>query len=255
MPSVECWLCNFSLLRSILSRESLLRSTLGDRLWQAIDTLGVNQIEFAEKVSVSRGYISLVTTNKREVSELFLLAVEHVWGISREWLKTGKGDMFTSGRHAIDEIPSQELRIVAPGMGEENKSDFELVPLLEDRVAAGSPRVIRDEMVVGQAVVYKGWLEPGRHIAVKVDGDSMEPVIADGAICVINLRRADPRKLDGKIVAVNIDDAVTVKRLRIAEDKKTYVLMPENHEHLPIIRDAKDLKIIGAVEFCATRIK
>lgn len=232
-------------------------STFGERLWSAIDFLAINQQVFGDGVGASQPYISQLVLGKREPSSFFLLAVEHVWGISREWLATGKGDMFApkSGVHRIDEVPTPELRIVAPGMGEENTSDFELVPLLEDRVAAGSPRVIRDEMVVGQAVVYKGWLEPGRHIAVKVDGDSMEPVIADGAICVVNLKRNDPRKLDRKIVAVSIDDAVTVKRLRIAEDKQTYVLMPENREHLPVIVDAKDLKVIGAVEFCATRIK
>ncbi len=73
-------------------------TNLGSRLRQAMEQLGKNQSEFAQQLGITQSFVSKILLGKSEVGSLFLLAVEHVFGISSAWLKTGDGAPFVENR-------------------------------------------------------------------------------------------------------------------------------------------------------------
>lgn len=74
--------------------------SFSQRLAQAIARSGLNQSEFARKIAVSPGFVSdMVRGNKKPGAE-FLSAVRLEFGVSADWLLTGKGTI--SGRGYID---------------------------------------------------------------------------------------------------------------------------------------------------------
>lgn len=66
----------------------------------AIIESGLSQSEFARQLGVSPGFISDVVHGKKKPGTEFLHAVQTTFGISIDWLLTGKGAM--NGRSEID---------------------------------------------------------------------------------------------------------------------------------------------------------
>lgn len=59
------------------------------------EALNLSQREFGEKLGVSRDVISNIEYGRVQPKELFLTHVCQVYSVSRLWLETGEGDMFT----------------------------------------------------------------------------------------------------------------------------------------------------------------
>jgi len=58
--------------------------------------LGIKKIDFARIINFSQSYTSMVLNGvKTSPSSRFLEAVSREFGVNLEWLKTGKGEMFT----------------------------------------------------------------------------------------------------------------------------------------------------------------
>lgn len=80
----------------------------------------MTQHKFAKEIGVSHTYISEIEGGRRTPSELFLSAVEYRFGISKEWLKQGKGDKYVRDRFSFTD---DEIEIIKSfrEMSEENK--------------------------------------------------------------------------------------------------------------------------------------
>lgn len=65
-----------------------------NRIKQVRNEAGLSQAEFADKLSLSRNYISLIEIGQREPSERTLNDICRIFGVDGEWLKTGEGEMF-----------------------------------------------------------------------------------------------------------------------------------------------------------------
>ncbi|MDA8094871.1 MAG: helix-turn-helix transcriptional regulator [Betaproteobacteria bacterium] len=74
----------------MIDREHL---AAGERLRQARETLGVSQEDFGEAIGLTQAGVSKCEAGRIPLRKLVLLAIEHVYGISGEWLQTGKGSM------------------------------------------------------------------------------------------------------------------------------------------------------------------
>ncbi len=208
----------------------------------------------AYELDISHAHISKLETGKANPSYHLLVAIEHIFGISVEWLQRETGPMMKPGwgTTRVDDIPCPlvpSLHIVPDGpskMREPNQ--FVSMPLFEDAAAAGIPLIVRDEMIEGYAVVDASQLQHGRHVALRVSGDSMKPIINSGDIVAVNRDRRDPRQLLGRIVVAKVDEGVTIKYL-FEGRRGSYILQPENREHRSVDVVATDLKIIGCVEW------
>lgn len=69
--------------------------TLIDRILSLRESLGANQEEFAKRIGVSRNFISLVETGKRNLSDRTIADICREFNVNEIWLRTGEGEMFT----------------------------------------------------------------------------------------------------------------------------------------------------------------
>ena len=101
-----------------------VKSTLAQRLERLFTDLGVNQMDFARKTGFGQSYISqILSSNKSSPSERFYKTVGREFNINSEWLKTGKGKIYTMpGSNEEDEtaevfakfrlLPKSEQRLI-----------------------------------------------------------------------------------------------------------------------------------------------
>jgi ribosome-binding protein aMBF1 (putative translation factor) len=67
---------------------------INERLIEARHTLGLSQVEFAENIKISNGYIASIEVKNRRVNDRIIKIVSMTYGINYEWLKNGTGNMF-----------------------------------------------------------------------------------------------------------------------------------------------------------------
>lgn len=67
---------------------------VNDRIRELRKLLGLSVREFAKRIGISRGYLSDIENGKVIPPDRILLLISHTFGISYEWLKEGKGEMW-----------------------------------------------------------------------------------------------------------------------------------------------------------------
>jgi repressor LexA len=108
------------------------------------------------------------------------------------------------------------------------------------RIPAGAPLPVFDETRESFSVTHD-FFGGGDILAVRVVGDSMSgDSIADGDMAMIRRQREANK---GDILALRIADEITLKRLRLQEDKAH--LLPSNPEHAVRIVPAEQVEILG----------
>jgi repressor LexA len=114
--------------------------------------------------------------------------------------------------------------------------DFDLVA----RIPAGAPLPVFDETRESFSVTHD-FFGGGDILGIRVVGDSMSgDSIADGDIAMIK-RQQEANK--GDILALRIEDEITLKRIRLEDDKAQ--LLPSNPEHSIRVVPARQLEILG----------
>jgi transcriptional regulator with XRE-family HTH domain len=63
--------------------------------------LKLSQRAFAKGVFVSQGYFADIEVGKRDISERIIQLITTQYKVNKEWLKTGKGDMFSASKTEI----------------------------------------------------------------------------------------------------------------------------------------------------------
>ena len=117
-----------------------------------------------------------------------------------------------------------------------NDQSFDLVA----RIPAGAPLSVFDETRESFSVTHD-YFGGGDILAVRVIGDSMAgDSIADGDIAMIKRQQEGNR---GDILALRIEDEITLKRVELRGEKAR--LVPSNPEHSIREVPAAQLEIIG----------
>lgn len=124
------------------------------------------------------------------------------------------GEKATGGSQTPPEVIFARSLTEAPDALEQHQ--YLAVALLHDRAAAGPPRQMDLSDIQGWAWIHRSQLkgrERHKLVAVKVAGDSMEPVIQDGAIVAVDL---DDKKLTkrGIYALVTPSGGWTIKYVR-----------------------------------------
>ena len=108
------------------------------------------------------------------------------------------------------------------------------------KIPAGAPLPVYDETRESFNVNHD-FFGGGDILGIRVVGDSMSgDSIADGDIAMIK-RQAEGNK--GDILALRIEDEITLKRLRVSGDKA--YLIPSNPLHEERVVPARQLEILG----------
>lgn len=67
------------------------KATMGERLRLIRKALGMSQIEFAKKLSLTQNWVSMVETNKGTLSDGTQHVLCELFGVNPEWLRDGSG--------------------------------------------------------------------------------------------------------------------------------------------------------------------
>jgi transcriptional regulator with XRE-family HTH domain len=67
---------------------------ISQRIKRLREALGISQRAFSRLLSLSAGYISGVEINSRPVNDRLVKQIVSEFGVDKDWLLTGKGQMF-----------------------------------------------------------------------------------------------------------------------------------------------------------------
>ncbi|MEN3039748.1 MAG: helix-turn-helix domain-containing protein, partial [Candidatus Kryptonium sp.] len=146
------------------------QGTIGQRIKAVREALGLSQKAFGERIG--RAYMSIYQyeSGKRIPDETTLLLISSEFGVSLEWLKTGKGDMWAKKPQAEEVYP---VELVA-------------IPVITS-VGAGGYIYTPDHVLI-----ERSRLKAKTVVAFKVDGDSMHPTIQKGEFVLVEEEDKEP---------------------------------------------------------------
>jgi SOS-response transcriptional repressor LexA len=215
-----------------------ITKSIGGLIKQVRKSIGLTQIEFAKSIGTQQGVLTNWETGKYAPSSEGLVKIAALTedkSLKRQLLEA-------SGLAAFVSRPEPK----SPTTGYPTLS----IRLLRDSAAAGTPRMV-DEREVERLLVLPKFMFPnaaGEIVAIRVKGDSMEPMILPGSIVFLDVSQREAKKLAGSMVAARVDGGVTIKFLR--KSRGTYLLVPYHisprHDVTPLSDLAGDA-IIGRV--------
>jgi phage repressor protein C with HTH and peptisase S24 domain len=170
-----------------------------------------------------------------------------------------KGKALIEGVDIVQTEPKRPIIIQTVSEAQKNYIDgdqFRAVPLYESgRLAAWSNGAAFDvyERATDHVMVY---LPEIKHrlshtlVAARVGGDSMDPLIPEGSIVIIDL--SDKEFYDRRVYACNWDeggiDMVVVKRVMAVPEAKSFLLLSENRDYGAVMTNVDwDRLCIGRV--------
>ena len=198
----------------------------------------------AQKTAIPRRTLETYLTGQAEPKASRLVAIAKAAGANVEWLATGEGE--PEGNAQQMQAQTQGLAVRAPALdGIEDR--FALVPLYDVRVSAGHGAFNGTENVLTQLAFTRYWLNKlGLHaahlVAVRVDGDSMEPTIRSGDVLLIDREQTHPR--DGAIYVMRREDWLVAKRLQLLAGGLVRVIS-DNQAYPPEEVEPAALEILG----------
>ena len=145
--------------------------------------------------------------------------------------------------------------IIYDSVEELPNDDFVLVPFYNDiRLSAGSGQFPTDletrPIPLSRLDLQKKGINPKNVICCKVRGDSMEPMLQDGAMVGIDM--SDTEVKAGKIYAfVESDGTLRIKSL-IQQENGSFKIHSINFAYPTEIVKAKDIKVIGRLFWAST---
>jgi transcriptional regulator with XRE-family HTH domain len=83
---------------------------INQRLLEVRRSLGLSQKEFAEGLKVSRTYQAALEQQGFKINDRIISIICMVYGVNEEWLKTGKGDMFSEKKDMRLERATMEFK-------------------------------------------------------------------------------------------------------------------------------------------------
>lgn len=129
-------------------------ATVGDRIREIREELGLTLDKLAEKTGISKGFLSDVETGKRDISSEYLLKIADVMGASLDYLLRGENSASTSARQKPVEIPS-ELSEAAQQLKLSYAQTLELLEANQSVVARRSSKSLKRFGVDDWKELYK----------------------------------------------------------------------------------------------------
>jgi len=67
---------------------------MNQRIRAVRESLGLSQEKFALSIDLTKNYISLVETGKRQLADRTIADLCRVYNVNEHWLRTGEGEMY-----------------------------------------------------------------------------------------------------------------------------------------------------------------
>lgn len=224
-----------------MSRNS---STIGSRLREERERLGLSQTDFAALGSASKHSQIDWEGDKSAPNARFLASIGEA-GADVGYIVTGArpptgAESSTSDKPRVD--------------------GFVLVPRYDVRASAGHGAVVHSEQVVDHLAFREEWVRNALGVAQKdlalitVKGDSMEPTLSNEDLILVDMRTQQIG--DNSIYVLRNDGQLLVKRVQRKLDG-TIVIKSDNVAYDPEVVDTKHaarLKVVGRVVWAGRRL-
>lgn len=189
----------------------------------------LSQAAFARRIGLDPSNVSKYLGERLPINDTLLNRIIVNMGVSPSWLKNGIG------------LPYEKRITIQPAAGTDASTDApsgnrnqEAIPLYDIDVAAGTQcrqRMFTEENLRGH--LYLPELNPN-WVAVRAQGDSMQPVVNNGAyICLLPVNEKD-NIIWGDIYVVVTEKRRVVKYVRRNADPSRITLKSANPEYDPI---------------------
>jgi transcriptional regulator with XRE-family HTH domain len=70
--------------------------TLYERIKEVRTRLNLSQVEFSERIFLSKSFYGDIEIGKKKVNNRIIFIVSKQFNVNEEWIRTGKGEMFTN---------------------------------------------------------------------------------------------------------------------------------------------------------------
>lgn len=196
-----------------------------ERLRECAEMAGSGD-ELARLSAIPRRTLESYLTGESELKVSRALAVSDAVGVRLDWLIAGRGPKLIS-----------QASLQLEGMPEDFDDRFALIPLYDARISSGhgawneGAKVLTKLAFTRYSLKKKG-LDPDFLAAVRNDGDSNEPMLADGDTVMVDLRvtRVD---VDAFYV-VRLEERLYAKRLQVSFDGSLNIIS-ENKAYKDIL--------------------
>lgn len=200
----------------------------------------LSQVALADKLNVHQTAVSQWELEKSFPDIDLLKKMSKIYGVSVDYLVGNVNDPFfvLDNKKIIADINSY-------GDDELKKLGIK-IPVLGEVVAGVPIEAIED--ILDYEEITEEMANKGEHFALKVKGDSMEPVFYAGDIVIV---RQQPTADSGDIVIALVNgDESTIKKLKLTDDG--LMLIPANSAYEPMYYSHKQIdtlpvSIIGKV--------
>jgi phage repressor protein C with HTH and peptisase S24 domain len=237
-----------------------IEMSIGARVKQARKAAKMTQGELGDRSGLKQSTISDLEVGKSQ-GTTYIASLAAALGVNALWLETGRGSMAPSAIPLLDTIAAEQSRPVVEDspflsgaspvrIGEEpdtvpirrvklklraGVAGYQTEPEMEDGGVLNMPRRIID----------KNNFVPHQLLAVTVKGCSMEPLLFEDDVVVINT--ADRKPADRELFAVNFNGEACVKQLW--KDGKEWFLRSLHPDHKPINVRSGQCDIVGRVVY------
>ncbi|MCL5966344.1 MAG: XRE family transcriptional regulator [Deltaproteobacteria bacterium] len=207
-----------------------IREALKARGWSRADLARTTRIDFS--------YLDRLLQGKARFNEDLIEAIAKALGVAPSGAPAPIPVRITYSRTFED-----------PRLPQKREFDYLPIPIVEPRVAAGNPEVVSSEQVLDIVFIHRRALKRRSaqgYICTVVTGDSMAPVIRDGAIvCIDSRARPEGRKVPKESIwAVRKGEGTVIKHLQFKDD--LILLISENPAY-EIETTSDPMAIIGRV--------
>ena len=247
-----------------------MSETPGKRLILLRETRGMTQVSLAAALGVSRSTVAFIEADDRPPSRAFLQRIGDKFGISADWLLNGHGDMM-SDRAVIAGFAERLVEppdYSSPGHGDfvADGEDYSLIERADISVSAGNGIIPIDGGASERLAFSSGWLRreginPKLAVLVRVRGDSMAPLIPDGALVLVHLAEITVDR-EG-VYAFTRGDEAFVKRLipagKLPSGQPSAIIIASDNRSYPAdtvsgAAERSNLRVIGRVRCVMTTL-
>ncbi len=237
---------------------------IGLRFKEFRKALNLTIEELATAIGKSKGALSKIENNQNIPKSDILVSFNKLYNLNINWLLSGKGEMFLS--QEIDQKPKHKTELNADKLKQyidlgkskledeqaksiNNPSSVVSLPIVGE-IAAGNPLEVRDSDLLGKILVSTELIsDPENFFCFRVNGWSMSPEIQHNDVVIVN-KIYDYDDMDNRIVAVRLDDGITLKLLKLDHENECSWLMPINDDYKPIlINQYSSIAMLGVLEF------
>ena len=85
--------------------------TIGERIDLLIRTKGVKKVDFAAEIEIDQSYVTKLIKGANAPSKALIENICRKFGVNRDWLENGEGEMFVRRSSAILEQLAQEYNL------------------------------------------------------------------------------------------------------------------------------------------------